>query len=73
MKEIGERQARLGLHDVYCRAVKGKLQAWQNKLEHTVDPGCRTCGKYAETGRHVGLVCTHEGADRAEVAKVGGY
>jgi len=40
---------------VYCRTGKGNLQAWRNK---TVDPGCRKCGRYAET-RHVALVCTH--------------
>jgi len=30
-----------------------------NKIDDTVDPECRRCGRYAETGKHVALVCTH--------------
>lgn len=28
-------------------------------MDDTVGPECRNCGRYAETGRHVALVCTH--------------
>ncbi|KAF8415966.1 hypothetical protein EV426DRAFT_711761 [Tirmania nivea] len=42
---------------VHCRTGKGNLQSWRAKLDDTVDPTCRTCGRHVETGRHVALVC----------------
>jgi len=44
---------------VQCRTGKGNLQAWCYKVGKTDDPECRKCGRYAETGKHVALVCTH--------------
>ncbi|KAF8454726.1 hypothetical protein BGX38DRAFT_1171169 [Terfezia claveryi] len=35
---------------VYCGTEKGKLQAWRAKLDDWVDPTCRKCGTYVETG-----------------------
>ncbi|KAF8417658.1 ankyrin repeat-containing domain protein [Tirmania nivea] len=49
------RKARLNY--VHCRTGKGNLQSWRAKLDDTVDPTCRTCGRHVETGRHVALVC----------------
>jgi len=45
---------------VQCRTGKGNLQAWRHKIGKTDNPECRKCGKHAETGKHVALVCTHE-------------
>ena len=44
---------------VQCRTGKGNLQAWRHKIGKADDPECRKCGRYAETGKHVALVCTH--------------
>ena len=44
---------------VQCRTGKGNLQAWRHKIRKTDSPECRRCGKYAETGKHIALVCTH--------------
>jgi len=44
---------------VQCRTGKGNLQAWRHKIGKSDDPECRKCGRYAETGKHVALVCTH--------------
>jgi len=38
---------------------KGNLQAWRHKIGKIDNPECQMCGKYAETGRHIALVCTH--------------
>jgi len=43
---------------VQCRTRKGNLQAWRDKIGKA-DPECRKRGRYAETGKHVALVCTH--------------
>jgi len=67
--ERWNRRARV--NSVHCRTGKGNLQAWWKKIHDTVDPECRRCGRYAETGKHVALVCTH-----GEVGKggdVGGH
>jgi len=45
---------------IQCRTGKGNLQAWRHKIGKIDNPECRKCGKYAETGKHVALVCTHE-------------
>lgn len=42
---------------VHCRTGKGKLQSWRAKLDDTIDPTCRACGRYVKTGRNVALVC----------------
>jgi len=44
---------------VQCCTGKGNLQAWRHKIRKTDDPECRKCGRYAETGKHIALVCTH--------------
>jgi len=44
---------------VQCRTGKGNLQAWRHKIRKIDNPECRKCGKYAETGKHIALVCTH--------------
>jgi len=44
---------------VQCYTGKGNLQAWCHKIGKIEDPECRKCGRYAETGKHVALVCTH--------------
>jgi len=44
---------------VQCRTGKGNLQAWRHKIGKAENPECRKCGRYAETGKHVALVCTH--------------
>jgi len=44
---------------VQCRTGKGNLQAWRHKIGKAEDPECRKYGRYAETGKHVALVCTH--------------
>jgi len=44
---------------VQCGTGKGHLQAWRNKMGKTDNSECRKCGRYAETGKHVALVCTH--------------
>jgi len=44
---------------IQCRTRKGNLQAWRHKIGKTEDPECRKCGRYAETGRHIALLCTH--------------
>ncbi|KAF8441147.1 hypothetical protein BGX38DRAFT_823305 [Terfezia claveryi] len=46
-----ERKARVNY--VHCRTGKGNLQSWRNKLDDSVDPMYRTCGRYVETGKHV--------------------
>ena len=54
---IWNRKARVTY--VQCRTGKGNLQAWCHKIGKTDNPECRKCGKYAETGKLVALVCTH--------------
>jgi len=44
---------------VQYRTGKGNLQAWRHKIGKADNPECRKCGRYAETGKHVALVCTH--------------
>jgi len=44
---------------VQCRTGKGNLQAWRHKIGKAENPECRKCRIYAETGKHVALVCTH--------------
>ena len=44
---------------VQRRTGKGNLQAWRHKIGQGDDPECRKCGRYAETGKHLALVCTH--------------
>ena len=44
---------------VQCCTGKGNLQAWRHKIGKSDDPECRKCGRYAETGKHVALVCMH--------------
>jgi len=44
---------------VHCRTGKGNLQAWRHVLDIDQSDECRKCGRYAETGRHVALVCIH--------------
>jgi len=46
---------------VHCWTGKGNLQAWRHKLDGSTDLKCRKCGKYAETGRRVALVCAWGG------------
>ena len=41
------------------------------KFDNTVDPECRRCGRYAETGKHVALVCTH--GEEVKGGDVGGH
>jgi len=41
---------------VNCRTRKGNLQAWRHILDEDTPDQCRKCGRYAETGKHVGLV-----------------
>jgi len=48
-----------GVAYVQCRTGKGNLQAWCHKIGKADDPECRKCGRYAETGKHIALVCTH--------------
>jgi len=38
---------------------KSNLQAWRHKIGKAENSECRKCKKYAETGKHVALVCTH--------------
>jgi len=42
-----------------CRTGKGNLQAGRHKIGKADNSECRKCGRYAETGKHVALVCTH--------------
>jgi len=44
---------------VHCRTGKGNLQAWRHVLDEYTPDRCRKCGRYAETGKHVALVCIH--------------
>jgi len=44
---------------VQCRTGKGNLQAWRHKIGKAENSECRKCKRYAETGKHVALVCTH--------------
>jgi len=44
---------------VHCRTGKGNLQAWRHILDIDQPDECRKCGRYAETGRHIALVCIH--------------
>jgi len=44
---------------VQWRTGKGNLQAWRHKIGKSDDPECRKYRRYAETGKHVALVCTH--------------
>jgi len=37
---------------VHCRTSKGNPQAWRHKLDDSVDPEFRKCGRYAEAGKH---------------------
>jgi len=43
---------------VQFRTGKDNLQAWEHKIGETDDPECGKCGRDAETGKHVALVCT---------------
>jgi len=38
---------------------EGQYTSLRNDIDDTVDPACRKCGRYAETARHIALVCTH--------------
>jgi len=42
---------------VQCRTGKGNLQGWRHKIGKPDNPECRKCRRYAETGKHVALVC----------------
>jgi len=44
---------------VHCRTGKGNLQAWRHVLDDDQSDQCWKCGRYAETGKHVALVCIH--------------
>jgi len=44
---------------VQCCTGKGNLQAWCHKIGKAENSECRKCRRYAETGKHVALVCTH--------------
>ena len=44
---------------VQCRTGKGNLQAWRHKIGKAENSEYRKCGRYAVTGKHVALVCTH--------------
>ena len=44
---------------VHCRTGKGNLQAWRHVLDIDQSDECRKYGRYAETGRHVALVCIY--------------
>jgi len=44
---------------VQCRTGKGNLQAWHHKIGKADNLECRKCRRYAETGKHIALVCTH--------------
>jgi len=44
---------------VHCRTGKGNLQAWRHVLDKDIPDQCRKCGRYAETGKHIALVCIH--------------
>ena len=44
---------------VQCRTGKGNLQTCRHKIGKADNSECRKCGRYAETGKHVALVCTH--------------
>ena len=46
---------------VHCRTGKGNLQSWRHVLDSDISDQCRKCGRYAETGKHVALVCIHGG------------
>jgi len=43
---------------VQCRTGKGNLQAWRHKIGKAENSEYRKCGRYAETGKYVALVCT---------------
>ena len=58
----GNRTTRINY--VQCRT---NLPAWRNKLDDSVDPGCHAAdveGRYAETGKHVALVCSASALNR---------
>jgi len=44
---------------IRCHTGKGNLQTWRHKIGKSDHPECRKCGRYAETGKHVALVCMH--------------
>jgi len=44
---------------VQCHTGIGNLQTWRHKIGKGDISECRKCGRYAETGKHVALVCTH--------------
>ena len=44
---------------IHCRIGKGNLQAWRHILDIDQSDECQKCERYAETGRHVALVCIH--------------
>jgi len=35
---------------VHCHTGKGNLWSWLSVLDDSVDPECRRCGRYVETG-----------------------
>jgi len=41
------------------RTAKDNLQAWRHVLDKDIPDQCRKCGRYAETGKHIALVCIH--------------
>ena len=44
---------------VHCCTGKGNLQAWRHILDEDSSDRCRKCGRYAETGKHIAVVCIH--------------
>jgi len=44
---------------VHCRTGKGNLQVWRHVLDKNIPGQCQKCRRYAETGKHVALVCIH--------------
>jgi len=59
MGQVVKRNRKARVMYVQCRTGKGNLQAWRHKIGQADDPEWRKCGRYAETGKHVALVCTH--------------
>ena len=47
------------INNVHCRNGKVNLQAWRHVLDEDTSDRCRKCGRHAETGKHVALVCIH--------------
>jgi len=44
---------------IQCLTGKGNLQAWRHTIGKSDVDECRKCRIYAETGKHVALVCAH--------------